>query len=488
MSQTLNVHVRVIDSATGKPTPVRIRIAGPDGKYLQPMGRPPDFPVARNEDVGGHVYVGGKHYAYIDGGAEFPLPTAVPLSVEISKGPAFTPIRETVTLGEGQLTLRFAICKWAGDQWSDLVAADSRCHFLSPHAAQLEAKAEGIDFVNLLATVQDYPSHDGHMYRTIPNMAAFSGQSAALDGVYVNTFNVHPALGHLSLLNCHRAVFPLTFGHNDETDDWSLSDWCDQCHRKKGLVVWSDAYRSASGLVGGEALINTILGKVDAIEFDALERTSSLLPIWYRLLNAGLRLAPIGGSAKDNNRGVIGSMRTLTPVGDARSYSEWVEHVRGGRAVVTNGPFLRLTVDDQPFQSQFQIKSGQPLRLRAFAESALPFEKLELIANGSTIGASKATGDGIMSAVIEAEHIFAAGGWVAARCWGSTHSAFAHTAPVFIEVDSTPTPRQPTAVAALLREIADVREWIENVGRFTIPKRRDHLLALCDTATEKLTG
>src|SRR5205823_14830854 len=100
VSQTLNVHVRVTDAATGQPTPVRIRIGGPDGTYYPPVGRPADFPVGRNEDVGGHVYLNGKRYAYIDGGAEFPLPTGIPLTVEISKGPACFPIRETVTLGE----------------------------------------------------------------------------------------------------------------------------------------------------------------------------------------------------------------------------------------------------------------------------------------------------------------------------------------------------------------------------------------------------
>src|SRR5205085_2137897 len=70
VSQTLNVHVRVTEAATGRPTPVRIRIGGADGTYYPPLGRPPDFPIGRNEDVGGHVYLNGKRYAYIDGGAE----------------------------------------------------------------------------------------------------------------------------------------------------------------------------------------------------------------------------------------------------------------------------------------------------------------------------------------------------------------------------------------------------------------------------------
>ena len=105
----MNVHVRVTDEATGKPTPVRLRIGGADGTYYPPLGRPAEFPVGRNEDVGGHVYLNQKRYAYIDGGCEVPLPTGVPLDVEITKGPAYFPLRQTVTLGEGQLSLRFAV-------------------------------------------------------------------------------------------------------------------------------------------------------------------------------------------------------------------------------------------------------------------------------------------------------------------------------------------------------------------------------------------
>jgi hypothetical protein len=495
VTQTLNVHVRVNDSVTGRPTPVRIRIGGPDGAYFPPLGRPPDFPVGRNEDVGGHVYLNGKRYAYIDGNAEFPLPTAVPLAIEISKGPAYIPVRETVTLGEGQLTLRFALRRWADDRWNDLVAADSRCHFLTPHSARLEAAAEGLDLVNLLATPQDYPSPDGHMYRPIPNMTAFSGQAPALEGVYVNTFNGHPALGRLGLLNCHRAVFPLTFGHADQTDDWSLSDWCDQCHRKKGLAVWGDAYRREAGLPGGEALVNAILGNVDAIEIDAGERPAPFLPLWYRLLNAGVRLPLVGGSGKDRNRVALGGVRTLTPAGETWSYADWVEHVRAGRSVATSGPFLRVTIDGQSFPTAIVQDRPRPLRVRAEAASIVPFDRLEVIANGSAAAGEKASGSGPFAAAVEAEVSLPAGGWVAARCWGPAQPeqyphgpAFAHTSAAWVEVGGRPAPRKAEAVAALGREVDEVRHWVEVDGRFANPRRRDRLLGLCDEAAARLAG
>lgn len=492
MSQTLNVHVRVTDAGTGQPTPVRIRVGGLDGTYYPPLGRPTDFPVGRNEDVGGHVYLNGKRYVYIDGGAEFPLPTGVPLSVEITKGPAYVPVREVVTLREGQLTLRFAIHRWTDEPWAGLVAADSRCHFLTPHSARLEAAAEGLDIVNLLATVQDYPSPDGHMYRVTPNVTAFSGQSSALDGVYVNTFNVHPALGRLGLLNCHRAVFPLTFGHADETDDWSLADWCDQCHRKHGLVVWCDIHRPEAGLPGGEALIDAILGRVDVLELDAGERTAPFLPLWYRLLNAGLYLPLVGGSGKDGNRTALGGVRTLTPAG---TYPEWVEHVRAGRTVATNGPFLRLTVNGQMFPTRIRQDTAAPLRIEAEAASGAPFDQLEVVANGSVVAAGRPSAPDVYRATLKTEQTLPAGGWVAARCRGSAKSelyphvpVFAHTAAVAVEVGGQPPPRKPEAVTAVQRDVDGVRHWVETEGRFTNPRRMDHLLALCDAATARLAG
>src|SRR5262245_34151556 len=491
----LRVHVRVTDAESGQPTPVRIRIGGPNSEYYPPLGRPAEFPVGRNEDVGGHVYLNQKRYAYIDGGAEFPLPAGVPLSVEITKGPAYLPFRETANLGEGQLTLRFTVRRWADDDWANLIAADSRCHFLSPHSARLEAAAEGLDLVNLLATVQDYPSPDGHLYRVIPNMTAFSGQTPALDGVFVNTFNVQPALGRLGLLNCHRAVYPLTFGHADETDDWSLADWCDQCHRKKGLVVWCDAYRAEAGLPGGEALVNAILGRVDAIEVDAHERTAPFLTFWYRLLHAGVRLPLVGGSGKDSNRIALGGVRALTPGGEARSYADWVEAVRAGRSVATNGPFLQLFMDDQAFQTRVTLETPRPVQLRALAASVVPFERLELVSNAGVFATTKPTGQGVLTAALEAEVVPPNGGWFAARCIGAAKSelyphvpAFAHTSPVSVEVGGRPVPRKPDAVAALRREVEDVRHWVETEGQFTMPKRKEHLLSLCDAALGKLAA
>jgi hypothetical protein len=333
------------------------------------------------------------------------------------------------------------------------------------------------------------------MYRIIPNATAFSGQAPAVEGVYVNTFNVHPVLGRLGLLNCHRPVYPLTFGHADETDDWSLSDWCDQCHRKGGLVVWCGAYRPAAGLPGGEALVNAILGKVDAIEIDALDRTTSFLPRWYRLLNAGIRLALVGGSGKDSNRIALGGVRTLTQRTASGSYADWVEQVKAGRTVATNGPVVLMAVGGERFPGRIGQTGPAPIGLRAQAASAVPFDRLEMLANGSVIAAVRPDATDPWTATAEVEHTLPAGGWLAARCVGVAKSdlyphvpVFAHTSPVWVEVTGHPVPKGMEAVEALRPEVQGVREWVETEGQFTHPRRKEHLLALCDAAAARLAG
>src|SRR3954469_5179372 len=144
------VDVRVNDAATGRPTPARVRFTGPDGTYYPPLGRLREFATGPNQDVGGNLFLGGKAYAYIDGTCEVPLPPG-PVHVEISKGPEYVPLRTDTALAPGKLALRFTLERWADPRREGWYSGDTRAHFLTPHAALLEAAAEDLAVVNLLA-------------------------------------------------------------------------------------------------------------------------------------------------------------------------------------------------------------------------------------------------------------------------------------------------------------------------------------------------
>lgn len=460
-----NVHIRVNDAATGKPTPVRLRVTDDAGNYFAPFGHAAKFPVGRAEAVGGDVLMNGERWAYIDGACEMAVPPGR-LTVAISKGPEYRAIRETVELPPGKMALRFAIDRlrqWRTDGWR---CGDLRVHTVSPHAALLEAGGEDLDFVHILASPTYLLAADGNTYAITPNLEAFSGQSTALQRdehvVVVGTQNIHPVLGTLGLHHCHRIVFPLTFGGVDATDDWSLGDWCDQCHRKKGLVVWTGA--TTSPLAGAEALAHAILGHIDALELtaDVIEP----LRVWRQLLDCGVRLPIVGSSAKNSNAVATGECRTWVkmPTDEPAEFRIWIEGIRAGRTVVSLGSLVPLSVDGEPPGSTLERSEGQTVEI----ETA---DRAQIVWNGAVIGEGRTT------LAVQSS------GWLAARI---VTEGFAHTSPVWIDVAGRPMPRNEQSAQALRRKLTAGREWIEREGRFEKEHSRKQLVETFNEATVKL--
>lgn len=502
----LTVHIRVTDTASGRPTPVRLRITGPDGAFYVPFGRSIDFPTGRGESVGGHLLLGAERWVYADGSCEMQLPTGVPLRVQAWKGPEYQPVDQTVTLGPGQMAIRLAVKRRSDIRADGWYPGDTRCHFLPPHAALLEAAAEDLDVVNVLATPLTQLTQDGKICTTVPDLLGYSGQSPALSAddslsgaegerarggrlVAVNTLNTHPVLGRVGLLHTHRPVFPLTFGPPDETDDWSVCDWCDQCHRKGGLAVWVDAFRTET--LPGEALVALILGKIDAIELDSHPRRHSLLPVWYRLLDAGLQVPLVGGSGKDSNRIALGAVRTYARLmsGESLTYKNWIEAVRAGRTFATNGPLLSFAVEGARPGETIDLPGTRSIRVRATVNGTTLTGRLEVVMGSKILSTAEESGG--FSLEIECSPTESA--WVAARYTGSppppaTDLSFAHTSPVYIRIGGQSLSARPEAVAALQRSVEEVAEWVNTLGRFHEPKKQAHLLELCRQAGAKLGG
>jgi hypothetical protein len=493
------VHVRVNDATTGQPTPVCIRLSTPSGEYCPPLGRLAEFATGRNQDLGGNLLWGMKPYAYLDGSCEVRLPPGTIL-VEVQKGPEYLPLRREVSLGVGQLALRLAVERWTDWRQQGWYSGDTRVHFLPPHAALLEAAAEDVAVVNLLATECRVPGLYGKEYPAIPNLLAFSGQRPALESpchlVAVNTLNIHSVLGCLGLLHCHRVVYPLRFGGPDGWEKWTMADWCDQCHRKRGLVVWPAARRGSAEFDFGEPLADLILGKVDALEIDSFEDSPfDVLPDWYKLLNAGFRVPLVGASGKDSNGIRLGAMRTyarLLPE-EEFTYTHWIEAVRAGRTFVTNGPLLSLTVNGQDPGSVLDLgTAGESVGIRAEARSAIPFERLEVIDRGTVVASAAASGSPA-AAVVEAELPVAASTWLAARCQGqqqvfhrpANQRVFAHTSAVTVRVAGRPLRPDPAAVTALLEQLDRMLNWAK--ARHENEPPREAFAELFQTARDKLS-
>jgi hypothetical protein len=493
MSAWHTVHVRVNDAATGQPTPVRIRFEA-QGRSFAPFGRLNDFAEGPGAEFGGHLLLGEQKFYYIDGTCEIRLPPGE-VTIEASKGPEYAPLRKVVTLAPGQISLRLAVERWTDLRPQGWYSGDTHVREIGPHAALLEGAAEDVAVVNLLAYQR--PSLIDPSLSSLPNLLAFSGQAPALERpghlVAVNTLNSHPVLGTLGLLNCHRVVYPLRFG--DKRDDWSLADWCDQCHRKKtGLVVWAggDWSGATENRLRSEALADLILGKIDAFEVIYFEDVElAALTDWYHLLGAGLRVPLVGGSLKDSNTTALGSVRTYAHLGAGKELNcaEWIEAVRAGRTFVTNGPLLTLSVDGQGPGAVLSVEPGRRLTLKAEAQSAVPFQKLELLVNGSVAASKEPSGDGL-AATVETDWPAERSAWVAARCFDERQledgqCVYAQTSPVYVEVQGRPFHPDTAVLQSLVDSLDKTAGWVAGQARCE-DQQRQHLLSLFSSARAQL--
>jgi len=489
-----HVHVRVNDAATGKPTPVRLRITDGAGNYYAPFGRLTEFATGVNEDVGGNLRLGKAQQCVIDGTCEVALPPGL-ITIEVNKGFEYAPLRHDMTLGAGKLAVRLNLERWLNLRTQGWYAGDGRAHFLSPHAALQEGAAEDLAVVNLLA-LHWQPCRQ---VPALPNLAAFSGQQPALEmpghQVVVNTLNTSP-LGQLALLNCHRVVYPL----NVERINWTMADWCDQCHRKGGLVAWPEhcywPHEPDNDIVN-EGLADLILGKVDALEVDLLPWQAEDEPDWHTLLNCGLRVPLLGASRKKSNVSTLGCVRTYARLqaGEEFNYKNWIDAVRAGRTFVTNGPLIYFTVNAEEPGSTLQLPAEVcTVHIRAEARSLVPFSRLEIIHNGDVVAEQQAAGSPAM-AVFEADLPVAGSGWWAARCWNHVQvhtsicpqSVAAHTSPVYVQVEGKPNPQQRHAAETLAAYLAQADLMLERFAQrnlFETDRDRERLAALFKQACD----
>jgi hypothetical protein len=494
-AQFQTVHVRVNDAATGQPTPVLIRFTGPDGTDYAPFGRLTGFATGRGEDVGGHDLRGSQRSYYIDGTCEIRLPVG-PVRVIVLKGPEYTPLCQQVSVGPGMMTLRLSIERWADLRQEGWFAGDPQAFFLSPHAALLEAAAEDLTVVNLLAC---HEVQDGRP-PSLPNLLAFSGQRPALEMpghmVVVNTLNEHPVLGRLALLNSHRVVYPLRFGGPDGCDDWTLADWCDQCHRKGGLVVSADFFRGERWR-RGEILADLLLGKIDALDVgpspdDGPALSVERLEPWYRLLNGGLRVPLVGGSGKDRNIRRLGALRTYArlPSPGEFTYAAWVEAVRAGRTFVAELPaLLDFTVNGQGPGAFLEMPAAEAtVRVRATARAPDSTWCVEVLANGRVVarGGPPASGEKIKPSVLEADVPLPDGGWLAARCKTDSPQVCSHTSPVYVGRVGKSSPVSKDTVAWLADHLDEMLRWVDQEGRFENDKQKQRLAGIFRSAKEVL--
>ncbi len=184
-------------------------------------------------------------------------------------------------------------------------------------------------------------------------------------------------------------------------------------------------------------------GLVDFIE--VLQGGRLNTEIWYTFLNLGYRVLPVAGADFPYFGPTLpGVERTYVRVDGRFSADAWFAAFREGRAYVTNGPFLELSVNGRPMGGELRVARGTPLAIEASARlnpELDRLDRLELVVFGDV--AVTETAGGTDSAALS--HRMTAEGslWIAVRAWGGRQGprdvTVAHSAPIYVVVEDEPT-------------------------------------------------
>ena len=154
------------------------------------------------------------------------------------------------------------------------------------------------------------------------------------------------------------------------------------------------------------------------------------------------------------------------------NYKNWIEAVRAGRTFVTSGPLLSFTVNDQDPGAALDLSSGSAsVHVRAEASCLRPLERLEVIANGAVVAAAEPTGERPLEPSLEADVTLSRSGWLAARCVLPTRTAselqqtYAHSSPVYVQVDGKPPQAGLRRIAPFLAKLDAMLQWVASEAR-----------------------
>jgi len=373
-----------------------------------------------------------------------------------------------------------------------------------PHDAALMQLGEGLHLMNLVAgnlrgaRIYDREAFEHFAGEDLP--WSLDDRKARWGIEYRNDM-----LGHFHALSPTAAPTRYQTGHTGSAhpDDWPPN--ASACAELRGLgatigythPVFSpladgtpaDAFTNPRSVEARELVADAALGLVDSVDLLGPNDVSGTAVLYHHLLNCGLRLAATAGtdvflshSQSSNFSNPPGWARAYANLGGAPlTVARWQDAVRAGATFATNGPWLEMQVEGNGPGAVVGVTPGTTVLVSARVEGP-GVELLELIGPDGALASTAGN-------ALELRHVVEEPQWIAAVATGPGHpvvlgpSVFAHTTPVYIEVDGRNVARAESARWCL--------DWLERVetlarahGHFATSSQLDDLVALLDRARE----
>ena len=450
----------LVDGATGQPVAAKIRVTNTaSGEAC--------FPSHAIKTMPQRTEPGVKHYFYARGSYEVAVPPGR-YRIEVVRGISHDTAIQSTEVGAGITHVHdFRIPVLRDLHASGWYSGNTHTHYHleidedPDDRLRMVPPAEALDVSVISYLIRNDSPYITNRY-PIGRLPDFSKHGTLIDmgeeARNNRTFGDF-GYGHCLFLNIPRLVEPVSTGllsRDGKASDFpTLSMLCAEARQIGGTTVWC---HNGAGL---EMAVAVALGNVDALNLaDGLDADYER---YYRLLNCGFRLPASSGTdwwIYDHNR-------VFVHVDGPFNYDSWLAGLRAGRTFVSNGPLLEFTVNGQRPGST--LEASGPVSVRARAISRLPFDRLEIVRDGRVVAEQSAADQ--REAALERELAVDRGGWIAARVASraKTHAGygvFAHTSPVYLRVQGTPS-RRAEAAGAFIDEIETAMRDIRKNFRFS---------------------
>ena len=475
--------------ASGQDTPARVSVTASDGRAYAP--RDGFHRVLTPTET---------HYFRTTGTFEVEVP-AGPVTIQARKGLEFRPVSRAVEVPAGgrvEAVLQL-------DRLID--ARDAGWHSGDTHVHDLHQGRYGLthaDFFNDLASEDLRVSialihMDGT--RLMGRWDDLTGQPHPLstsEHILQYAQEFRGSFGHVGLAGVKKFITPLVGGAGNTpfAADVLNADYL-LAAREQGATggfmhPFSGPVATPEDVGATEIPMDVALGVGDFYDvicfwYDELDNAE----IYYRLLNAGFRLAATGGT--DNFSDVWrdpgpGASRTYARLDGDLSVDAWLEAVRERRTFATNGPLLFLTVDGVEPGGEIRVPGGGGGERAVVVEvaSTTPLHSVEIVVNGAVAEVHEVAGMGERFQV-ESRVRLDGSGWIAARALGPASPlvadgyAFAQTSPVWIVAGGNEY-RSAEDIRFLLAAVEAFRARVVARDRWVTPADRERFLARVDSA------
>ena len=312
------------------------------------------------------------------------------------------------------------------------------------------------------------------------------------------------SFGHVGLAGIQQFITPLVGGAGNTpfAADVLTADYLVAAREQGGtggfMHPFNGPVATPEQVSASEIPVDAALGEgyfydVICFPYDELDNAE----MYYRLLNAGFRIAATGGT--DNFSDVWrdpgpGASRTYARLDGALSVDGWLRAVRERRTFATNGPLLFLTVDGVEPGGEIRVPDGGGGERLVVVEAASssPLDNVEIVVNGTVVQVHEAEGRGERFRV-ESRVRLEDGGWIAARALGpasplvSDGYAFAQTSPVWVVAGGREY-RSADDIRFLLASVEAFRARVVERDRWVTAAEREHFLSRVDSAAAVYRG